>query len=241
MTPNPDVVAYATAVTVAARRVNGLALAGSYLHGSAVLGGFAPGRSDVDLLLILKQAPRAQVAQALGEALIAVAGCPGSGIEASAVTRAAAKSPLPPWPFVVHVTSTPGEEKVVVGEEHGGDGDLALHYAVVRQCGRVVQGPPPAELIGPVRRDVVLKALRSELAWGLEQGAMAYAVLNGARALRFSVESILCSKLEGGEWAICHGEPSGVIQPAMDQQRTGADATITPAQTAWVSATALRL
>lgn len=236
-----EVNAYARAVTAAAQDVEGVVLVGSYLHGSAVLGGFVPGRSDIDLLLVLEGPTAQPVAQTLGEVLISVASCPGAGLEASVVAQAAAKVPAPPWPFVVHATSTPGDRKVVVGEYHGGDPDLALHYAVVHQYGWAVHGPPAAELVGLVQREVILDALRDELRWSLEHAPMAYAVLNAARALRYAVESTLCSKLDGGEWAIDHGEPADIIEPALDRQRTGAAAMLTAAQEAWVNSIAQRL
>lgn len=115
-----EVRTYASAVTAAARDVQGVVVVGSYLHASAVLGGYAPGRSDIDLLLVLERAPEPPVAQALGELLISVPGCPGAGLEASAVAQTSAKVPGPPCPFVVHATSTPGDRKVVFGESYDG-------------------------------------------------------------------------------------------------------------------------
>lgn len=236
-----SITTYAAEVTNAARGVEGVVVVASYLHGSAVLGGFAPGGSDVDLILVLESAPGATAARALGEALIAVAGCPGVGLEMSAVTESAAKAPAAPWPFVVHATSAPGDRKVVVGDGRPGDPDLALHYAVIRQSGHAIEGAPPEQLIGPIPRQVILRALGEELAWGLHHAGMAYAVLNAARALRYLEEDVLCSKLAGGEWAIAHGEPADLIQPALDHQHTGTNAALTSEQRDWINRVILRV
>lgn len=207
----------------------------AYVHGSSVLGGFVPGRSDVDLLLVVDTQPLSRsTAKTLGEVMLEVGECPGSGLEVSAVAAVDASSPASPWPFVVHASSTPGDRKVLVGDEHDGDPDLALHYAVVRQSGWVVYGPPPEEVVGVISPEVVRDSLRSELLWGLEHAPMAYAVLNAARALRYAADEILCSKLDGGKWAINHGEPAEIIAPALDDQRLGTTTPITAAQAAWV-------
>ncbi len=237
----PEVRRYARALTAAARSVEGVVVSACYLHGSAALGGFARGRSDVDLVLVLEQPLEPAAARELGRALLGVPSCPGAGLEASAVTRAAAASAAPPFSFVVHVASSPDGERVVVGGGTDGDPDLALHYAVVRQSGVAVEGPPPAELVGPVPRELVLAALRDELGWGIEHGTMAYAVLNAARALRYGYEGVLCSKLDGGKWALALGEPVAVLRPALDQQETGSDALLSPAQRAWVEGVVRRL
>jgi Aminoglycoside adenylyltransferase, C-terminal domain len=236
-----DVTAYARAAVAAARAVAGAQLLAVYLHGSAVLGGFVVGHSDVDLLLVIDNPTDTVGATALGHALLSVPGCPGSGLEASAVTRLAAMAPSAPWPFVVHVSSSLGNRKLVLGETDGGDPDLALHFAVVRQSGRTLMGPVPEDLVGQLPRDIILEHMRSELRWGLESAPMAYAVLNAARALRFAAENVLCSKLDGGSWAIAHGEPADIVAVAMNEQRQGLANPISAEQGAWVRSVAARL
>lgn len=66
-------------------------LVGVYVHGSAVLGGFRPERSDVDLLIVLTKPVRLDRQAALGVALLAAAyPCPGVGLELSVITAATA-------------------------------------------------------------------------------------------------------------------------------------------------------
>src|SRR3954466_4697710 len=51
--PPPDVARYAEQVVLVSRRALGPNLVAAYLYGSAVLGGFTPARSDVDILLVV--------------------------------------------------------------------------------------------------------------------------------------------------------------------------------------------
>ena len=90
-------------------------------------------------------------------------------------------------------------------------------------------------------RRVLLERLQAELAWGLKESSMAYAVLNAARALRYALETTICSKLDGGEWALAHGEPPAVIEPALAEQRGARSSALTAAQDQWVRNVADRI
>jgi streptomycin 3"-adenylyltransferase len=197
-------------------------LRAAYLHGSAGLGGWGPGRSDVDLLVVAAAEISGSAAGELARTLAGRAGeCPGRDLEASVVTVTQAACPAPPWPFVVHVTAGPGRPGKVVtrGAELPGDPDLPMHYAVCRAAGWPVAGPAPAELIGPVGRSLILGYLARELAWGLEHGSLAYAVLNACRAEIFLTHGDIVSKVAGGEAALARREgPAGLIAGALRQQ-----------------------
>src|SRR4051794_41734025 len=64
--PPPDVARYAEQVVLVSRRALGPNLVAAYLYGSAVLGGFTPARSDVDILLVVAGAVRRATLEALG-------------------------------------------------------------------------------------------------------------------------------------------------------------------------------
>ncbi len=119
----------------------------------------------------------------------------------------------------------PNDCRVLVGERHPGDPDLALHYAVARVAGVAILGAATVAVIGPVDRPVIL---------GVEQGSAAYAVVNAPRALRFAVDGTLYSKVDGGEWALRHGEPDRPIEGASRDQRAGTISVFTPDQASWV-------
>ena len=104
---------------------------GVYVHGSAVLGDWIPGRSDVDLLVVVTDAPP-------------------NGVEASVVAAGAASVPRAPWPVIVHVTTAPPDRKTVFGASDTGDPDLILHYAVTRDAGWSAFGPRPETVVGAI-------------------------------------------------------------------------------------------
>jgi Domain of unknown function (DUF4111) len=227
--PPDQVLACARLVTDRARGSLGGRLRAAYLHGSAVLGGWRPDRSDVDLLLVTEDGAGHRDVDALAAVLsTSAAEAPGRGLECSAVTAGQAARPRPPWPFLLHVAvqrsgaQDPGDTRVraVRGKGHPGDPDLLMHYAVCRAAGWAVYGPGPRDVIGSVPRPAILGYLAAELGWGLEHGTEAYAVLNAARAQVFLADGRIVSKIEGGRVALARGlGPPAVLRRALGQQQ----------------------
>ena len=152
-------------------------LVGVYVHGSAVLGGFRPDRSDVDALVVVATPVPADRQAALGAALLAAAyPCPGIGLELSVITAATATN-LGDCGFEVHV-GTPDE--VVIGAGHPGDDDLILNAEVCRRSGLAAVGPTPSSVFGAVPRPRLVTAMLAELEWSVSSAPFEYAVLNAA-------------------------------------------------------------
>lgn len=221
-----QVLSYARLVTEQVGASLGGRLRAAYLHGSAVLGGWVPERSDVDMLFVADDGVPGHAVEAMATALaVARPACPGSGLECTAVTAGQAARPRPPWKFLLHVAEAPGGTDVciVAGDDHPGDPDLLMHYTVCRAAGWPVCGPAPLELIGSVPRPAVLGYLAGELGWGLEHGSEAYAVLNACRALIFLADGRIVSKVAGGRIALQRGlGPPAVLRRALDQQQGSA-------------------
>jgi hypothetical protein len=221
-----EVLSYARGLTERVRDALGRRLRAAYLHGSAVLGGWVPGRSDVDMLFITADGPPEPDAAAAASVLAAPRpACPGSGLECSVVTAGQAATPRAPWPFLLHVAGAGGggQPKIVSGSQHPGDADLLMHYTVCRTAGWPVHGPAPRELIGSVPRPVILRYLADELGWGLEHGTEAYSVLNACRGLIFLADGRIVSKVAGGEIALARGlGPPTALRRALGQQQSSA-------------------
>jgi Domain of unknown function (DUF4111) len=198
-------------------------LRAAYLHGSAVLGGWTPERSDVDMLFVTDDGVGEPEITAAAAALAArEPGCPGLGLECSLVTAGQVARPRPPWPFLLHVAHDRGEgrARIARGGERPGDPDLLMHYTVCRAAGWPVRGPAPTELIGSVPRLVILGYLADELRWGIEHACEAYAVLNACRAQVYLADGRVVSKVAGGRIALARGlGPAAVIGRALDQQQ----------------------
>jgi Domain of unknown function (DUF4111) len=215
-----------TAVEGYARRLDAVlgevvdGLVATYLHGSAALGGFVPGRSDIDVLVICDDRPidRVGLDAAVQTLRSAVGDWPGRGLELSMVARRHAGEPGPPWPFVLHVATCTDDYKVVFGDERQGDPDLLMHYAVCRAAGVAVRGPAPTELIGHIARVDVLGYLSSELRWVLDHASEAYGVLNACRALAYLERDEILSKVDGAQYALERGAPQELIAGALAMQ-----------------------
>ncbi len=244
--PPGRVAAYSEALAGQLAAVADGVLRAAYLHGSAALGGWVPGRSDVDLLFVVADGVSAAVVTRMGEDVRAGASrCPGRELECSVVTVAQARQAAPPWPFVLHVTAGPGTPGRTVRPDSRsrGDPDLLMHYAVCRAAGWTVCGPAPRDLIGDVPRRAILGYLAGELGWGIEHAPQAYAVLNACRALVYLTDHKIVSKIAGGQAVLSRGTgPAEVIERALAQQR-GTEPAQPPASDAvsFVLATAAML
>ena len=219
--------------TVAARTADllGHALVGVYLHGSAVLGGYAPSRSDIDLLVVttgpLDHDPKQQLCHELAAPALP---CPATGLELSIVTRDTTLNPTPSPAFELHLTTGQDTTRIVDGLDHRGDPDLLLHFAVCRDhAGTISSGPPPPTVFAPVPRGWLLAGLVRELEWAERHGTIEYRVLNSCRAWRFAAEGVLCSKLDGGRWAHDRLDDPSVVDIALDRQQGRSD--LVPDQT----------
>ncbi len=198
-------------------------LLAAYLHGSAALGGWVPGKSDVDILFVVADDTGGSTADSLAEIVVAAgATCPGRDLEASIVTATAARTPGPPWPYLRHVVAGPAQVARMVRPDHEapGDRDLLMHYAVCRAAGLAVLGPAATELIGPIERAAIVAYLADELDWGLANASESYVVLNACRARVYLADNAIVSKLAGGQTALQRGTgPASVITRAVAQQR----------------------
>ena len=220
--PPDSVVTYAQALTDQLVMVPHSALQAAYLHGSAALGGWVAGRSDVDILLVAGDGINSAAVKQMGEVLYAGAGeCPGRELECTLVTVAQARQPAPPWPFALHVTAGPGRPGRTVRPDSRslGDPDLLMRYADCRAAGWPVYGPRPQDLIGAVPRAAILGYLADQLDWGIRHAAEAYVVLNACRALIYLTDHKIVSKVAGGEAVLSRGNgPAEVIERALAQQ-----------------------
>ena len=222
-------------------------LMAAILHGSAALGGWMPGRSDVDVLFIVADTITEMDLRRMAVSLATLAvDCPGNGIETSIVSVPQARDARPPWPYLRHVVAGPTTDYRIHPQpgEHAHDPDLLIHYAVCRAAGISVRGAPAADLIGEVPRRMVLAYLAGELGWGLENAPEAYAVLNACRAEAYRTTGQIISKLAGAELARQDADPqtAALITRAMDQQRGLLPSRPpSPDATAFVRAVASRL
>jgi predicted nucleotidyltransferase len=209
----------------------GRAVAGVILHGSLTLGDYLPGRSDVDLLVVVDEPPSGARLAALVEAMASRRAPAPGPVDLRLVTRQAAASPTPAPPLEAYLRLAPGSGVRLEQRRHPAERDLAVELSVCRAHGRSLLGTAPAELIGEVPDRWVVAAGDAQLAdWQAIGDDPPYAeltVLTACRVWRFAEQGRHCSKAAPptGRWGVT--PPSGwVLTPS-----TSATATRPPGST----------
>jgi streptomycin 3"-adenylyltransferase len=152
----------------AVEAVLGRAPVAAILSGSAVEGGLRP-LSDVDLLVVVEDAPDAAARVRLAAALMTVSGRYGAGgsprpLDVTLVVR----GDVVPWRYPPTRAFAYGEwlraaYEAGAGPAPGPHPDLAIVLAQARAIGVALLGRPPRELLGPVPEADLRRALRDAL------------------------------------------------------------------------------
>lgn len=207
-TPYPDVNTLLHALLDGVRAALGPRFIGMYLYGSLSLGDFDPASSDVDFLVVTtEQLPDDAIERLRAlHATIAASGLPyATYCEGSYIPRAALRRYDPA--NAVHPTIST-EEPLHLGRH---ESNWVLEYAILREHGVTVVGPPPSTLIDPVTPDDLRAATRAQLAvwqaraedvtWLRPRYYQAFAVLTLCRALYTLTRGALVSKPHAAAWA----------------------------------------
>jgi streptomycin 3"-adenylyltransferase len=205
---------------------------GIYLHGSAAFGGYNPARSDLDVLVVsrgpLTNEQRARLCSQLGGSTLPV---PAVTLELSVVTHQACLHPVAAPAYELHINTRDGRCADGRGRS---DPDLLLHFAVVRQGGRLLgSGMPIDRCLAPVPRALVMEGMAKELRDGMDdpRTSLEYIVLNACRNLAYLRTGRIHSKVAGGRWVL-ENQPEldpGVVVLALARQEGQEDPTsLTP-------------
>ncbi|MFP4345574.1 MAG: aminoglycoside adenylyltransferase domain-containing protein [Anaerolineales bacterium] len=222
-TPYPEVNEVLEMLLTNVQAVLGERFVGLYLYGSLAGGGFEPGRSDIDFLVVTSEALPDTTVAALGamHARIAHHGPPwarkleGSYLPLPALRR---YDPDGAYPSI--------NEGVFEITGHGSDWIIQRH--VLREGGASVAGPSLRPFIDPVPPEALWGAVRALLRewWApmLEEPGrlrsaeyQAYAVLTMCRALYTLEHATMVSKARAAQWAqgALHERWSSLIQEAL--------------------------
>jgi hypothetical protein len=216
---------FAAALAQASGGVLGGAMTGVILHGSLTLGGYRPGRSDVDLLVIVDEPLSEERAAALAAAVGQVRPRAPVPADLRVAVRdvAAAPTQLPPLEAYLRFNDR-GRPRVRVEGPHPGERDLVVEFSLCRAHGRSIVGPPPCDLIGAMPNEWVLEAGDAQLAdWQAIGDDPPYAeltVLTACRLWRFAEEGRHCSKDAAGEWALSRDAELDVVRDALHRRCT---------------------
>jgi hypothetical protein len=208
------------------------------------MGCFNPQQSDLDILVITHQRMKVDTKRHLAELLLTTSRAPHP-IEMSVVVHA----DLVPWqyptPFDFHYSEM-WREQIQQDLHHGrwqhwnaqlrNDPDLAAHVTITNHRGLCLHGAPIAHVFPDVPKEDYLASILGDVKDALASilDVPVYAILNTCRVYAFVRDGLICSKQEGGEWAL-NVVPADV-RPAIalalekyatDQQHTAFDPVAT--------------
>ncbi len=200
---------------------------GVILHGSAAMGCFRAGLSDLDILVVAVTPLSPSARHRLAAGLLDLSGDPHP-IEISVIGPAGGEVLTHPTPFDFHYGEAhraATAERVAAGPSSfrwrtaGRDADLAAHVAMARARGSALVGPAPRDLLPLVRLGDLLDSIAADLRWAAEnsQANPLYAVLNACRAIALAKGRGLLSKAEGVTAAL----PSLSVRSRSTARRAG--------------------
>ena len=166
----------------------------AYAVGSTATGGFEPGASDLDMVVVLTGEPTREHLVELAERARSVDVAPARGLELVAYAGGA---------VVLNVNTGPGMDELVgfAGESPGFW--FVLDRAIAERSAVSLVGPPWSESFPPVTRGEVLDALAESLSWhGANEPASRNTVLNAARAWCYLETGEWSSKPEAARWLL---------------------------------------
>jgi hypothetical protein len=204
-------------------------LVSAILHGSLTMDDFRPGRSDLDLLLVVECGLRSSVTDALVGAVRAADIGPAGGVDLLVVTRRTVEAPAehPGRELLVGRWPGPSEELEVEGRDDRVP-DLWPELSEARANGRSLLGPEPREVIGEVPLDRVrangVGWLRTWLERIDDDKNAVLMVLTACRIWRFELTGEHTSKTAAARWAL-ERDPSLVGAELALSARTTSDAT----------------
>lgn len=218
--------AYLASVGDVCADVLGENLEAIWVGGSLATGDFDTRRSDVDLLVISKNALLDDDKTALGQRLRhSSLQCPGHGLDLL-VYRAPEIAVLPRVPHYEFsmASGIEWDDEISRGGPYpGGIIDLALAH----QCGVPLLGSAPRDTMTRCPEVWIVEELRNGVEWHktrihdpFHDPSGANAVLNACRALYFLSRRVLASKSAGAEWLLST-RPTPVVAKALSQRQEG--------------------
>lgn len=217
-------------------------LTAGVLHGSLTLGDFAPGRSDIDLMLItgsdgLSGIEREQIIEAVSSAKTGAA----NAIDLIAVNSTVARNPTRAPACELQLARYPDE--LHVEDTNPADEDLAVELSMARAAGRSLTGISVAQAIGPVPdrwvKDRGIFWLRRWLTLADDAEHAELMVLTACRIWHFDTEGTYSSKPRSGKWALDRDPSLTGVTQALRRRQGEADASIPAAAVTHVLRTVL--
>lgn len=205
-------------------------LVGIYVHGSIAMGCFNWDKSDIDLIVVVKESISHQTKRAVMDFVIELnEQAPPKGIEMSIVQKAHCKDFRYPTPFELHFSNMHRDWYRKNPEDYcrhmkGEDKDLAAHFTLVKHAGMVLYGEPIAQVFGDVPRSDYLDSIKCDMENAQSDILInpVYTILNLCRTAAFVQAGVILSKEHGGLWGLKNLDEkyNGVIGDALNSYGT---------------------
>ena len=209
----PDVLEQLGKITDLFQEALGQRLTGLYVYGSAALGRYKAGRSDLDIFTVMEGRLEEHTLRHIVEALLSLSLSP-----APLSVSIASLDDLAPWEYPGRLQFHYSEYKrkelercfrenqPIIIEDDGREPDLACHITLVLKESAAVLGPPAGEILPEIPvRDFRL-ALYEDAVFAATNELVApmYAILTLPRILAYFETGGTISKENVGEFALQH-------------------------------------
>jgi len=158
---------YLAELTRRLRAVLGEELVAVYAAGSYSMGAYEHGRSDIDVAVVVEDPLGDDAKRAIVDALRHEAlPCPAIGLELVVYARATAEAGTGAPGFELNLNT--GAQIPFRADFAPGDIEafwFAIDRSILREHGRPLYGPPPAELFAPIPRATIAPVLEESIRW----------------------------------------------------------------------------
>jgi predicted nucleotidyltransferase len=213
-----DVADYLAELVERAHRAAGAELVGVYAGGSYALGAYAPGRSDLDVAVVVQR----PAARALQDELVAglrheALPCPARGLELVVYREAVVREPTLDALFELNLNTGAtmpfrADYEADVADAHW----FAIDRSILAQAGTALAGPPASSVFAPIPPATLAPVLLEALRWHAGGEARGDdAVLNACRTWRFVEEGVWSSKPAAGAWVLERVDDPALVRAAL--------------------------
>ena len=192
------------------REILGSNLVGIYLHGSAVMGCYHEEKSDIDLLVVIRDGLSEKDKLRYMDMVVDLnTQAPSKGMELSLIKQSVCKPFVYPTPYELHFSNGhlaryKANPREYVEKMTGTDKDLAAHITILYHRGQCLWGEAIQHVFEAVDEAVYFDSIWYDVEQAEEEILKnpVYMVLNLCRVLAFKKEKLILSKQEGGNWGL---------------------------------------
>lgn len=181
-------------------------LIGIYVHGSIAMGCFNPERSDVDLLVVVKDGIADETKKRMISRLLRITQGHQNPLEMSIIREKYLKAFIHPTPFELHFFHPHYliDDQFICGGDGFLDPDLAAHIVVTYHRGHTLFGRDVKETFQPINPSLYVDSIVKDVedAKTRIKENPVYYVLNLCRVLYYLKEGVVSSKREAGQWRV---------------------------------------